>query len=105
MAIATPVLERTTQKLVDALAAAGGPPIYTLSPTDAREVLTRLQATEVTKLPAEIEDVALPVGPTGSTRVRIVRPPGAEGAYPELFARRLNEPRRPPSHETEAQPR
>jgi acetyl esterase len=32
---AAPVLEPTTQKFIDALAAAGGPPIYTLSPDAA----------------------------------------------------------------------
>jgi acetyl esterase len=39
-----PVLEPTTQKFIDALAAAGGPPIYTLSPDAARDVLAGAQA-------------------------------------------------------------
>jgi acetyl esterase len=41
---AAPVLEPTTQNFVDALTAAGGPPIYTLSPDDARDVLAGAQA-------------------------------------------------------------
>jgi hypothetical protein len=37
--IPTVVLELAAQALADALAAAGGPPRYTLSPQDARAVL------------------------------------------------------------------
>jgi acetyl esterase len=65
---AAPVLEPTTQKFIDALAAAGGPPLYTLSPDAARDVLAGAQAQPVAKLPAAIEDTTFPVGPTGSVR-------------------------------------
>jgi acetyl esterase len=84
MANAAPVLEQTTQRLVDGLAAAGGPPLYTLSPQAAREVLTHLQATPGGGPPAEIEDTTFPVGPTGATRIRIVRPAGARGVLPAV---------------------
>src|SRR5437763_17146753 len=66
------VLEPTTQRLVDSVAS--GPPLYTLTPQTARDVLTRVQRMPVAKLPASIQDTLLPVGPTGETRVRIVRP-------------------------------
>jgi len=79
---AAPMLERTTQKMIDALAAAGGPPLYALSPEAARDVLTSVQATEAPRPPASIEDLSFPVGPTGTTRVRIVRPEGARGPLP-----------------------
>jgi acetyl esterase len=82
---AAPVLEPATQKFIDALAAAGGPPIYTLSPDAARDVLAGAQAQPVTKLPASIEDTTFPVGPTGSVRIRIVRPQGASGALPVVM--------------------
>ena len=82
---AAPVLEPTTQKFIDALAAAGGPPIYTLSPDAARDVLAGAQAQPVAKLPAAIEDTTFPVGPTGSVRIRIVRPQGASGALPVVM--------------------
>src|SRR4051794_1666603 len=81
----TAVLEPTTQKMIDALAAAGGPPLYTLSPQDARDVLTRVQQAPATKLPALIEDSTFPVGPTGTTRIRIVRPVDAKGALPVIM--------------------
>jgi acetyl esterase len=84
-ASAAPVLEPTTQKFIDALAAAGGPPIYTLSPAAARDVLAGAQAQPVAKPPAAIEDTTFPVGPTGSVRIRIVRPQGASGALPVVM--------------------
>src|SRR5947209_20311820 len=70
-----PVLEPHTQQFVDGLANA--PPIYTLSPDAARWVLVRAQSIPVGKPSARIEDIAFPVGPTGSVPVRIVRPPRA----------------------------
>jgi acetyl esterase len=82
---AAPVLEPATQKFVDALTAAGGPPLHTLSPADARNVLARVQAQPVVKLPASIQDTDFPVGPTGSTRIRIVRPEGAQSALPVVM--------------------
>src|SRR5262245_47856498 len=80
-----PVLEPTTQKFIDALSAAGGPPLYTLSPKAAREVLVGAQAQPVAKLPASIKDTTFPVGPTGSVRIRIVRPQDASGALPVVM--------------------
>ena len=63
---APPVLDPVTQKFIDGLAAAGGPPIYKLSPENAREVLAGAQAIPVAKLPAAVEDTTFPVGPTST---------------------------------------
>ena len=76
------VLETTTQAFVDSLAAQGGKPIYELSYKDARQVLEDAQAKPVAKLPADIEDKVLPVGPTGEVSVRIFRPPNSKGRLP-----------------------
>jgi acetyl esterase/lipase len=73
-----PTLEPHTQQFVDSLA--GAPPIYTLSPAEARSVLVRVQSIPVGKPSAKIEDIAFPVGPTGSVPVRIVRPAGTVDA-------------------------
>jgi len=59
----TPVLEPKTQAFVDSLDAAGGPPLYTLTPDAARAVLADAQAAPIEKLPADIEDTTFPVGP------------------------------------------
>ena len=85
MKIVAPVLEPATQKFIDGLVAAGGSPLYTLSPDDARKVLTSVQATPVTKLPASIEDTTFPVGPTGKVAIRIVRPQGVKGILPVVM--------------------
>lgn len=48
-------------------------------------MLTDLQSKPVTKAPAAVEDTTWPVGPTGSTRICIVRPQGATEALPLLM--------------------
>ncbi|HEY4545268.1 MAG TPA: alpha/beta hydrolase [Pedomonas sp.] len=85
---AVPRLERTTQAFVDGLA--GSPPIYTLSPEDARKVLLDAQASPPLGAPgalarASIEDRELPLGPTGTTRIRIIRPERARSRLPVIL--------------------
>lgn len=82
---ASPLLEPRTQAFIDSLNAAGGPPLYTLTPDAARAVLAEAQSAPVEKLPATIEDTIFPVGPTGSVRIRIVRPQGAKATLPVVF--------------------
>src|SRR5262245_26905121 len=79
------VLEPSTQAFIDALTAAGGPPLYTWTPSAAREVLAGAQRQPVAKLPASIVDTTFPVGPTGSVRIRIVRPEGAKCTLPAVM--------------------
>src|SRR6187200_2864208 len=69
-------LEKHTQAFLNDLQQKGGPPIYTLSPQDARAVLSGLQAsTPVKKLPAVIENRTIPGGPGGKDiSITIVRP-------------------------------
>jgi acetyl esterase len=76
-------LERGTQAFVDSLS---GPPLYTLTPTAARDVLSTIQrSAKITLAPASIHDLELPIGPTGHTRVRVVRPEGAKGQLPTII--------------------
>ena len=56
-----------------------------MSPDAARDVLAGAQAQPVAKLPAAIEDTTFPVGPTGSVRIRLVRPQGASGTLPVVM--------------------
>jgi len=76
------VLEPAAQALSEALATAGGPPLYTLSPEDARAVLDRAQAGDVALAPATIEERTIPVGPDGQVSITIVRPVGATAPLP-----------------------
>lgn len=81
----TIVLESKTQTFIDALAAQGGEPIYQLSYQDARQVLESAQSIAVTKLPADIEEKTLPVGPSGKVSVRIYRPQGVKAQLPVVM--------------------
>ena len=76
-----PILEPKTQAFVDALAAQGGKPLYELSYADARKLLEDAQAIEVTKLPADVEDRTLPVGPGGEVSGRSLSPKRRQGAF------------------------
>ena len=67
-------LEPTTQAFINSL---GGPPLSQLSPEIAHQVLTDLQSQPIELQDAQIEDAVWPVGPTGETRIRIVRPASA----------------------------
>ncbi|MGV3520544.1 alpha/beta hydrolase [Luteitalea sp.] len=77
------VLEPVTQQFMDSLA--GAPPLYQLSPEAAHAVLTDLQARTVATTPVDIEDTVFPVGPTGETRIRVVRPAGVTERLPVLL--------------------
>jgi acetyl esterase len=79
------VLEPDAQAMADAVAAAPGPPLYTLSPLDARAVLDGAQAGEVAMAPADIEEVEVPGGPDGRVSLTIVRPAGATGILPVVI--------------------
>jgi acetyl esterase len=63
---------------VQALDAQGGPPIYKLTPAEARNLLLSAQTSvNVTKEPADITDRVISGGPTGTISLRIVRPHGS----------------------------
>jgi acetyl esterase len=84
----TPFLEPHTQSWVDQLnaASADGPPLYELSPQDARQVLRDVQTSATVDMPAaEIEDRVIDGGPTGQVNIRVVKPSGASRALPVLL--------------------
>ncbi|MET8954145.1 alpha/beta hydrolase [Streptomyces sp. NPDC004393] len=79
-------LEPTAQAFLGKLAKGGGPPIQDMTPAAARKALLDLQAAyPVEKLPADITERTIPVGPTGSVSIRIVRPKGMTGRLPAVM--------------------
>jgi acetyl esterase len=80
-----PVLEAGTKAFVDAVAASGGKPIYTLSYAEARAVLAGAQAQTLKSAATSVQDASFPVGPTGKVSVRIVKPEGAKGLLPVIM--------------------
>jgi acetyl esterase len=77
-------LEPVTKTYIETIMASNFPPIYTLSPAAARQALDDAQ-TPVAKPAAIVEDAVFPVGPTGSVRVRIVRPESAQDPLPVVM--------------------
>jgi acetyl esterase len=72
------ILEAQTVRFLQALDAQGGPPIYKLTPTEARNLLLGAQTSgNVVKEPADITDRTISGGPTGTISLRIVRPHGS----------------------------
>lgn len=85
MGQAIDLLEPETRSFLEKVNKQGGTPIYQLSPKDARKVLSDLQAAQVAKLPADINDLDIPVGPEGRVSVRIIRPKGNKEILPVVM--------------------
>lgn len=77
-------LEPTTQKFIDSVVAAGGPPLYTLKYEEVRKILAGA-AGHQPKVAASVEDQTWATGPTGKVEVRIVRPEGATETLPVVL--------------------
>jgi acetyl esterase len=76
-------IEQRTRTFLETLQKQGGPPIYTLSPKDARAVLSNLQASNpVAMLPADIENRTIAGGPSGQISIQIIRPPSSNEILP-----------------------
>src|SRR6516165_9367922 len=76
------VLEAASQQFVEATST---PPfIYELTPDGARKVLDDVQAAPIDKLPVDERWLTVPAE-VGDVRVRIVRPPDAQGALPAIL--------------------
>ena len=69
-------VEQNTRAFLESLQKSSGPPIYKLSPEQARNVLSSVQAAPIEKLEADIDNRSIPGGPTGEVSIQIVRPPG-----------------------------
>jgi acetyl esterase len=78
------VLDPGVRDFVDVLNRTGGPPLYTLTPQQARAVLTRTQQIPVPKAPAEIDERKIPAA-RGEVLIRIVRPQGVRGPLPVVI--------------------
>jgi acetyl esterase len=78
-------IEPHTQAWLDKLSEAGGPPLYELTPQEARDVLRAVQASvPVVLAPAEIEDRVISTT-VGDVTIRIVRPQNATGPLPIIL--------------------
>ncbi len=78
-------IQPSVKSFLEELNRQSGPPLYELSVEDAREVLLDAQDMEVEKLPVDMEDLEIPVGPDGRISLRIVRPPESKGLVPVVM--------------------
>jgi acetyl esterase len=67
-------LDSKTAQFIEKLAAQDGPPIYTLSPSAARDLLNKVQDSyPVNKAPVDIQEITIPAGPKGEISLLIIR--------------------------------
>jgi acetyl esterase len=79
-----PVLDKVNQNLIDQLATDGAPPVYTLTPDEARNVLLRAQSGSVPKPDAQVKDFI--VNSDGfALRLHTVRPIHAADRGPVIM--------------------
>ena len=78
-----PVLEPAAQAFADATK---HPPfLYDIGPVEGRKVVNQTQAGDIAKPAIDERWIAVPGGPTGDVKVRVVRPAGVTGPLPVLL--------------------
>ncbi|MFB5676619.1 alpha/beta hydrolase [Paenibacillus terreus] len=77
------VLEPAAQKFVEDTA--NPPYLFDLGPEEGRKAVNEVQSGDVFKQPADIQDIKVEGGPTGSVPVRILRPVNATGDLPVIL--------------------
>ncbi|WP_027944922.1 alpha/beta hydrolase [Amycolatopsis taiwanensis] len=78
-----PILEPEAQSFVEATA--NPPYLFDLGPAEGRKTVDEVQSGEVAKPDVDEEWVTVSGGPTGSVRVRVVKPAGTTGALPVIL--------------------
>lgn len=79
------LLEKHTEAFIQQITSAGGPPLYKLTPSEAREILEKVQSIPVEKPVVKIEERKIPVGPRGVTTVYIIRPENRAEKLPVIM--------------------
>jgi acetyl esterase/lipase len=80
---AGPVLEPAAAAFAEATA--NSPYLFELPPAEGRKAVDEVQSGEIGKPAVDEEWITVSGGPTGSVRVRIVRPAGARGVLPVVL--------------------
>jgi acetyl esterase len=75
-------IEPTTRAFLESINAQKGPALYEIPVADGRAAFTRLQALNVKRLAAEVDERSIAGGPTGEVQIRIVRPKGTTRPLP-----------------------
>ncbi len=78
-------IDPAIKAFLDALDSMGRPEVYELSVEEARAEMSRAQAGDVPKLPADIEDLFIPDGSQGQISIRIIQPRGNTQTLPAVI--------------------
>jgi acetyl esterase len=71
-------VEKNTKLFLEKAQQSGAPPLYTLTPNEARKAVSGQQSSvPIQKPPAEIENKTIPAGPNGEISIQIVKPQGS----------------------------
>lgn len=79
------IIEPHTQMFLDKINSQNRTLIYELSPTEARNVLWKVQDIKINKLPADIEEHTIPAGPKNKLKIRIIRPKDNKTKLPVIM--------------------
>src|SRR3954453_17663568 len=79
----TVVLEPAAQEF--AAATADRPYLFDLGPVEGRKTVDEVQSGEIDKPDVQVEDTAVPGGPSGEVSIRILRPKGATSDLPVIL--------------------
>lgn len=77
-------LEKETLTFIKSVEAQGNPPLYTLTPNEARNVLDELQSHSTQSLATIVEDATVS-GPKKKINIKIIRPAGSQGLLPTIL--------------------
>lgn len=80
----TRAMDPKASSFLEKINASKGPQIYQMTSDDARNVLTKIQAIDVPRMPADVEEKTLPVGLKGRVNVHVVRPKGSTETLPAI---------------------
>jgi len=80
-----PTVEPHTQEFLDAINSSDAPPIYELSPEEARNVLLKVQDVNPHVLPADVENHTISLEDKGEINIRIIRPKGNKSKLPAVM--------------------
>ena len=78
-------IDPTIRAFLETLDSMGRREVYELSVEEARAEMSRAQAGDVAKPPADIEDLFIPHGSQGQISIRIIRPKGSTRTLPAVI--------------------
>ena len=80
-----PNLTAKTEEFISMLESQENPPLYTLTPAEARAFLDKLQEKTHKVIPADVEDTSILTDDSGYVDIRVVRPKDRDEKLPVIL--------------------